>query len=115
MIVNNTKAVRTSRMMRTVICGCAAVLLPLGLSLAADVEAIGKRLRTAVAEGELTAEQARHMLATLKKTESQQSVDQVSTAERFESWVRETGEKLRSAVETGGVVPVMARLAACAP
>ena len=101
MIVNNTQAVRASRMMRAVICGCAAVLLPLGFSLAADVEAVGKRLRTAVAEGELTAEQARHMLATLKKTESQQSADQVPTAERFESWVRETGEKLRAAVETG--------------
>lgn len=101
MIVNNTQTVRASRMMRAVICGCAAVLLPLGFSLAADVEAVGKRLRTAVTEGELTAEQARHMLAALKKTESQQSADQVPTAEQFESWVREAGEKLRSAVETG--------------
>ena len=51
-------------------------LLPLGVAYAQDVEAVGKRLRQAVAEGELTGEQARAMLETLRRSAAREGVAQ---------------------------------------
>jgi cell fate (sporulation/competence/biofilm development) regulator YmcA (YheA/YmcA/DUF963 family) len=45
------------------------VVLPIGVTHAQDYEAVGRRLRAAVAAGELTAEQARAMLGALKKAD----------------------------------------------
>lgn len=46
---------------------CAVGLLPLGVASAQDYDAVGKRLRAAVAAGELTQEQAKAMMVALKK------------------------------------------------
>ena len=51
-------------------------LLPLGVAYAQDFDAVGKRLRQAVAEGELTGEQARAMMDTLRRSVAREGVAQ---------------------------------------
>ena len=51
-------------------------LLPLGVAYAQDFEAVGQRLRQAVAEGELTGEQARAMMETLRRSAAREGVAQ---------------------------------------
>ena len=67
MIVSETSYRVTSRWLQACVLLCAVVVLPLGLAYAQDSEAVGKRLRAAVEAGELTGEQARAMLETLRK------------------------------------------------
>jgi len=57
-----------SHWLHTCILACAMAIIPLGIVSAQDYEAVGRRLRQAVAAGELTGAQARVMLGTLKKS-----------------------------------------------
>ena len=69
MIVSNPSTLKTPRWLHGAILLTALGLLPIGVAYAQnpDVEAVGRRLRSAVAAGELTAEQAKAMLGALPK------------------------------------------------
>jgi len=67
MIVSNKPQQSNTRWLQVCVLLCAVVVLPLGIASAADYEAVGRRLRAAVAAGELTGEEARAMLGALLK------------------------------------------------
>jgi hypothetical protein len=67
MIVSNKPQQSNTRWLQVCVLLCAVVVLPLGIASAADYEAVGRRLRAAVAAGELTGEEARAMLGALRK------------------------------------------------
>jgi len=95
MIVSPNPIPGTPRWLFVVILLCAVALLPLGVAYAQDFEAVGKRLRAAVAAGELTAEQARAMMAALRKAGGAD--------------VRAVGIRLRKAVAAGELTAEQAR------
>ena len=68
MIISETQERSGSRWLRACALLCATVVLPFGIACAQDYDAVGKRLRKAVEAKELTREQARTMLATLRKS-----------------------------------------------
>ena len=71
MIVSNKPKKSNTRWQQGIVLLCAVVVLPLGIASAADYEAVGRRLRAAVAAGELTGEEARAMLGALRRTAQQ--------------------------------------------
>ena len=70
MIVSGTENRANSRWGQAFVLLCAVVVLPLGMVYGADKDAVGKRLKAAVAAGELTGKQARIMLRTLSNKDS---------------------------------------------
>jgi len=70
MIPSNKPIRSNSRRFQVCVLACMMIVLPLGVVSAQDYEAVTKRLRAAVAAGELTGGQARTMLASLKKADS---------------------------------------------
>ncbi|MHC4112421.1 MAG: hypothetical protein ACYSUY_15215, partial [Planctomycetota bacterium] len=67
MIVSNNSKRSNCRWLQICVLVCVVVVLPLGIASAADHEAVARRLKTAVAAGELTPQQARAMMGVLKK------------------------------------------------
>lgn len=70
MIPSNKPIRSNSRGFQVCVLACVMTVLPLGVASAQDYDAVTKRLRAAVAAGELTGAQARTMLASLKKADS---------------------------------------------
>ena len=68
MIITNKLNSSNSRRLQLCVLLCAIVVLPLGIASAQNYDAVGKRLRQAVAAGELSGEQARAMLETLRNS-----------------------------------------------
>ncbi len=91
MIVSNNPKRSNSRWLQTCVLLCAMVVLPLGIASAHDYEAVEKRLRAAIEAGELTPEQARAMMGTLKKA---------GTAKKDTDYDA-IGKKSRAAVKAG--------------
>jgi len=77
----------------------ALVILPLGLASAQDYEAVGKRLREAVAAGELTGEQARTMMGALRRA----GAGKEKGADRAKAYLMRVRKELGEAVEAGEI------------
>ncbi len=104
MIVSKKPSPTTPRWLSAIVLLGAVVLMPLGVAYAQDYDAVGKRLREAVAAGELTGEQARIMMDALRKSTLKDKGD-VITREHY----AEVAEKLKKAVEAGEVSEEHAR------
>ncbi len=100
MIVSGKPNRTTSRRLQVCVLLVAMVVLPLGVASAQDYKAVAKRLRAAVAAGELTGEQARTMLATLPNAGAEKKeVDRDAAAKRIRAAVQAgkmTREEARS-------------------
>ena len=68
MIVSETPNRVNSRALQACILLCAAVVLPVGMTFAQDHDAVEKRLGEAIAEGEISIEQARVMMDALRRS-----------------------------------------------
>ena len=89
----NTKLTTTKKLILTGLCvamilGCAGIQT----AFAQDYEAVGRRLRAAVAAGEITGQQARAMLGALKKGADKKDID-----------IDAIGKKIRAAVQAGEI------------
>lgn len=104
MIVSETPKRPNSRWLQVCVLLCAVVVLPLGIASAADYEAVGKRLRAAVAAGELTPEEARVMLGALRRT-SQPDERQRSTRGDKRAEYEGFARRIRAAVAEGKMTP----------
>jgi len=100
MIVSEAPRRSSTRWLQTGILLCAMVVLPLGIASAQDYEAVGRRLREAVAAGELTGEQARAMLGALRKTGS---AGQNQGSDRAKAYLMKVKKELGEAVEAGRI------------
>lgn len=100
MIVSGRANRTSSRRLWVFVLLIAVVVLPLGVASAQDYKAVAKRLRAAVAAGELTGEQARTMLATLPNAAAdKKGIDQDIAAKRIRAAVQAgkmTREEARS-------------------
>lgn len=98
-------ALKQSLVTQRVLLAClgllAAVLLPVGPASAQDYEAVERKLGEAVAEGHLTLKQAAIMMEALRESGDDDKEHEVE--ERIERWIDETGERIRLAVEEGGL------------
>ncbi|MFC1596555.1 hypothetical protein ACFL5Q_01230 [Planctomycetota bacterium] len=104
MIVSETPYRVTSRWLQACVLLCAVVVLPLGLAYAQDYEAVGKRLRAAVKAGELTGEQARAMLETLRKARDAEKEVAKRDAKPVAPW-----EKLQAMLKAGELTEEQAK------
>jgi len=68
MIVSETPNRWNSRTLLASMLLCAAVVLPVGMTFAQDYDAVERRLGEAVAEGELSLEQANAMMGALRRS-----------------------------------------------
>ena len=93
MIVSDNPKKSNTRWLQVCVLLCAVVVLPLGIASAADYEAVGRRLRAAVAAGELTGEQARAMLGALRKVDEAKDKKDID----YEA----VGRRIRAAVAAG--------------
>jgi len=93
MIVSETPKRSNSRWLRACVLLCAVIVLPFGMAFAQDYDAVGKRLRAAVRAGELTGEQARAMLGTLRKADGTKK----------DTDYKAIGKKIRAAVVAGEI------------
>ena len=100
MIVSETPSRVNSRRLQACVLLCAFVVLPYGVAYAQDYEAVGKRLKAAVEAGEITGEQARAMLGTLRKTGGTKK-DQVSDGEK--AYLMKVKEQLGALIEEGKI------------
>ncbi len=79
----------------------AMAILPLGLNWAQDYDAVGKRLKEAVNAGELSDEQARFMLGTLRLTKGLQTKDSDKALSRED--FKAAAARIKRAVKNGEV------------
>jgi len=100
MIVSENPTRSNSRWLQAGVLLCALVVLPLGIASAQDYEAVGKRLRAAVAAGELTGEQARAMLGALRKASAP---GKVQGSDRAKAYLMKVKKELGEAVEAGRI------------
>ena len=104
MIVSDNSKRSNSRWLQICVLLCAMVVLPLRIASAADYEAVGRRLRAAVAAGELTGEEARIMIGALRRSAQQgdwQGSDRDDEPSRYEGFAR----RIRAAVAEGKMTP----------
>lgn len=116
MIVSKNKVTKTPRWLRAGVLLLAAAMLPLGVAYGQDYEAVGRRLRAAVQEGELTKEQARAMMHALQETAPSDKAERGAKKVRAEKDVRaakkafaQAEAELRKAVEAGRISGADAR------
>lgn len=95
MIVCNSSRPLAPCVLRAVVLIVGAIVLPFGVAVAQDYDALGKRLREAVAAGELSADQAATMMKTLKGQRNEKN--EVGVYTRFEAWATEFGERIKAA------------------
>ena len=67
MIVSGKSNQAKSRWLQMCVLACALAVLPLGMASAQSYDAVAKRLKKSMQKGEITAQQADAMMATLKK------------------------------------------------
>jgi len=101
MIVSEDRNRTNSRRLQMcVVLLCALVVLPLGIASAQDYEAVGRRLRAAVAAGELTGEQARTMMEALRKAGA---AGENQGADRAKAYLMKVKKDLAEDVEAGRI------------
>ncbi|OHB62869.1 MAG: hypothetical protein A2Y77_00165 [Planctomycetes bacterium RBG_13_62_9] len=90
MIVSSKSNRSSSRWSRRCVLVCALAVLPLGMVSAQNYEAVGKRLKMSVMNGEITQPQADAMMAALKKeaTRPQSPADLTAVWEKLQAQVR---------------------------
>ena len=89
MIVKGKMNRKNSRWLQACVLLCAVIVLPFGVAFAQDYEAVGKRLKAAVAAGELTGEQARAMLGALRKADgAKKDIDYKAIGNKIEAAVK---------------------------
>lgn len=98
MIVSRKPNRSNSRWLQACVLVCAMIVLSLGIASAQDYDAVGKRLRAAVAAGELTPQQARAMMDTLRRT-TQQDERKGITRARAEGERQRGGQRERTTRE----------------
>ena len=99
MIVSENPVRANSRLLRAFVLLCAVLVLPLGLVVAQDYDAVAERLEQAVDEGELSREQAKAMLGALKETV--EGDDEADVGGEIGEYLEAVGDKLKAAVEAG--------------
>jgi beta-lactamase regulating signal transducer with metallopeptidase domain len=100
MMVSSKPNRSKSRWLRMGVLTCALVVLPLGLASAQDYDAVAKRLKEAVQQGEITPPQAKAMMAVLKKEAGKDH----SHGDLDTAW-----EKLQAQVRAGKLTKEQAR------
>jgi len=100
MIVSNNPNRSNSRWLQVCVLLGTVLALPFGVAIAQDYDAVGRRLRAAVQAGELTGEQARAMLGTLRKA-GDAGKDQSS--DRAKASLMKVREDLGAAVKDGKI------------
>ncbi len=100
MIVSTNTNRSNSRRWQLGILVAALVILPLGLASAQDYEAVERRLGKAVSKGELSLEQARLMMETLRKAGGDQDDRH---ADRAKAYLMKVRKELGAAVEAGRI------------
>jgi beta-lactamase regulating signal transducer with metallopeptidase domain len=75
MIVSGKSNQTSSRWLRMCVLACALAVLPLGMVSAQNYDAVAKRLKESVKQGEITPQQADAMLAALKKEPGKKGQD----------------------------------------
>jgi len=108
MIVSKKASRANSRWMQAVALLCATAVLPLGLAVAQDLEAVERRLGQGVAEGELTLKQAAAMMDALREAAGDERAHREKAherdgkaLERMKHWVDSVGARIKEAVEKG--------------
>lgn len=101
MIVSDNPKKSNTRWLQVCVLLCAVVVLPVGIASAADYEAVGRRLRAAVAAGELTGEEARIMLGALRKGDEAKDKKDID----YEA----VGRRIRAAVAAGEITKEQGR------
>jgi len=101
MVVSETQNRMKTRTLQVCILLCAMVVLPCGMAPAQDFEAVGKRLRAAVEAGELTGEQARGMLGTLRKSAEHRGERNAPVEDERVAKYRGIAVRIKAAVEAG--------------
>ncbi len=100
MIVSTHRPARTPRWLTAGALALTLGLMPLGIAYGQDYDAVGKRLREAVAAGELTAEQARTMMQSLRSSGEHEEGERDAGLRRHYA----TAEKrLKAMVEAGKI------------
>ncbi len=100
MIVSTNRNRPNSRRWQFCVLVAALVILPLGLASAQDYEAVERRLGKAVSKGELSLEQARLMIETLRKAGGDQDDRR---ADRAKAYLMKVRKDLGAAVEAGRI------------
>ncbi len=100
MIVSANTNHSNSRRWQFCVLLAAVVILPLGLASAQDYEAVERRLGKAISKGELSLEQARLMMETLRKAGGDQDDRQ---ADRAKAYLMKVRKELGAAVEAGKI------------
>lgn len=80
----------------------AFIVLPVGMAFGHDFQAVERRLAQAVADGEITFEQAAEMIEVLRESDDDEDDDEDVIAELKEE-MEEFGDKLKSAVKNGRI------------
>ena len=73
----------------------------IGVASAQDFEAVERRLGEAVAEGELSLEQAFIMMEALKDAVEDEHENEGDIEQRLKEWIEDVGHELKKAVEKG--------------
>lgn len=100
MIVSNNSNRSNSRWLQVCVLLGTVLVLPFGVAIAQDYDAVGRRLRAAVQAGELTGEQARAMLGTLRKAGD---AGQDQSSNRARAHLMKIREELGAAVKNGEI------------
>ena len=91
-----------SRWLRACVLLCAMIVLPLGVASAQDLDAVWKRLQTAVKKGEITEKQAHMMMGTLKKAAGEnKDRDDKKRRDADKPNLEQIGKRLKAAVASG--------------
>ena len=101
MVVFETLNRVKTRTLQACVLLCTMAVLPCGMAYAQDFEAVGKRLRAAVEAGELTGEQARAMLGTLRNTAEHEGEGNPAVEDERVAKYRGIEARIRAAVEAG--------------
>lgn len=98
MIISRKIEAKTPRWLAVGVMALALGLIPLGVAYGQDFDAVGKRLRAAVAEGEITASQAEAMMRALRATAARERasdrIREIEGAARAERISREEAARM---------------------
>jgi len=102
MVVSETPARVNPRWLQACVLLCAVAVLPFGLAVAQDLDAVERRLGEGVAEGELSLKQASAMMDALREfAEHEQREEARQEDVGIEERLEEIGEELKAAVKSG--------------
>ena len=105
MIVSERPVRANSPLFRISVLLCAVFVLPLGLVVAQDFDAVERRLGAGVSEGELTLEEAAEMLARLREIAEEHHFEERpakgGVGQEISEYLKSVAEQLKAAVKAG--------------